>query len=180
MDHNVLTYLSLVPYMCVGELGQHWLRWWLVACSAPIHYLNQWWLVVNWTTRNKFPWNLRQNSNIFIQEHAFENVCQMAAILSRKRWVNTLMIGFAYMCQWTCPWFHIKMSHQYRKSHCGSYDRLISTMGFPILIRHHLYIESGPWSSLVHCLLPVRGQAVAWFNTDLLPIIPLGINFRNI
>ena len=26
-----------------------------------------------------------------------------------------------------------------------SYDRLISTMGFPILVRRHLYIESGPW-----------------------------------
>ena len=26
-----------------------------------------------------------------------------------------------------------------------SYDRLISTMGFPILVRQHLYIESGPW-----------------------------------
>ena len=25
-----------------------------------------------------------------------------------------------------------------------SYDRLISTMGFPILVRRHLYIESGP------------------------------------
>ena len=26
-----------------------------------------------------------------------------------------------------------------------SYDRLISTMGFPILVRWHIYIESGPW-----------------------------------
>ena len=26
-----------------------------------------------------------------------------------------------------------------------SYDRLISTLGFPILVRCHLYIESGPW-----------------------------------
>ena len=26
-----------------------------------------------------------------------------------------------------------------------SYDRLISTMGFPILVRQHLYIETGPW-----------------------------------
>ena len=25
------------------------------------------------------------------------------------------------------------------------YDRLISTMGFPILVRLHLYIDSGPW-----------------------------------
>ena len=30
-----------------------------------------------------------------------------------------------------------------------SYDRLISTMGFPILVRWHLYIESGPsWISM--------------------------------
>ena len=27
-----------------------------------------------------------------------------------------------------------------------SYGRLISTMGFPILVRWHLYIESGPWA----------------------------------
>ena len=26
-----------------------------------------------------------------------------------------------------------------------SYDRLISTMGFPILVRRYLYIQSGPW-----------------------------------
>ena len=29
-----------------------------------------------------------------------------------------------------------------------SSDRLISTMGFPILVRYHLYIESGPWWSI--------------------------------
>ena len=49
------------------------------------------------------------------------------------------------------PWFNIKMSsYQYRKSHCGDktiyYDRLISTMGFRILVKRHLYTESGPWS----------------------------------
>ena len=27
-----------------------------------------------------------------------------------------------------------------------SYGRLISTMGYPILVRRHLFIESGPWS----------------------------------
>ena len=31
-----------------------------------------------------------------------------------------------------------------------SYDRLISAMGFPILIRRYLYIESGPWLLHVH------------------------------
>ena len=69
--------------------------------------------------------------------------------------------GFAWDPWWWGPWtlntniyqspgplFNIKMSsYQYWKSHCGdrrSYDRLISTMGFPILVRRHLFIESGP------------------------------------
>ena len=33
---------------------------------------------------NKFQWNFIENSKLFIQENAFENVvCEMAAILSR-------------------------------------------------------------------------------------------------
>ena len=32
-----------------------------------------------------------------------------------------------------------------------SYDHLISTMGFPILVRRHLNIESGPWTSWGSC-----------------------------
>ena len=30
-----------------------------------------------------------------------------------------------------------------------SYDRLISTMSFPILVRRHLYIEPGPWNTTI-------------------------------
>ena len=37
-----------------------------------------------------------------------------------------------------------------------SYDRLISTMGFPIPVRRHLYIESGP-RIFVKCLFSVYG-----------------------
>ena len=32
-----------------------------------------------------------------------------------------------------------------------SYDRLISTMIFPTLVRWHLYIESGPWIRRLRC-----------------------------
>ena len=39
------------------------------------------------------------------------------------------------------PRFNIKMSsYQYRKSHCGD-KTIFSTMGFPTLLRRHLYIE---------------------------------------
>ena len=40
----------------------------LVAWPAPSHYLNQCWNIVNWTLSDKLQWNLKRNSNIFIQE----------------------------------------------------------------------------------------------------------------
>ena len=58
--------------------------------KAPSHYLNQYWLIVNRTFRNKLRWN----SKLFINENAFENVvCETAAILSRWKCLNVKMIG---------------------------------------------------------------------------------------
>ena len=57
-----------------------------VAYSVPSHYLNQCWVIVNWTLRNNFQWNFNQNTYIFIHENASEIiVCEMAAILSGGR-----------------------------------------------------------------------------------------------
>ena len=50
---------------------------WLSTCLVPSHYLNQWWLNVIYTIGNKFQWSLIRNTNIPIQENAFENnVCE--------------------------------------------------------------------------------------------------------
>ena len=52
-------------------------------------YLNQHWLIVNWTLMSKLHWNLNQNTKFFIHDNAYENaVCEMATILSRGRWVK--------------------------------------------------------------------------------------------
>ena len=84
-----LTHWGRVTHICVVDLGHHWFRQCYVACSAPSHYLNQCWNIVNWTFRNKLQWNFNLNSSIFIQEIAFENVaCKMASILSRPQWVD--------------------------------------------------------------------------------------------
>ena len=66
-----LTHLLLVPHICVSESGQHWLRWWVVAYSAPSHYLNQCWVIVNWTLSRKLQWNLNKNTKLFIGGNAF-------------------------------------------------------------------------------------------------------------
>ena len=73
-------------------INHHWFRQWLVAWPAPSHYLNHCWSIVNWTIRDTLQWNCYRNSNIFIQENAFENVIyemyEMASILSRPQCVH--------------------------------------------------------------------------------------------
>ena len=71
------------------ETLQYCLRQWLVACLVPSHYLNQYWLIVNWTLRNKLKWNSNQNTIFFVHDNTFKNVvCKMSAILCRRRWVK--------------------------------------------------------------------------------------------
>ena len=55
------------PYL-YQETG---LRLWLGTCSVPSHYLNQYWLIVNWTPRNKLQWNLNKNTNVFLSRKRF-------------------------------------------------------------------------------------------------------------
>ena len=47
------THLLSVPHICVNDLGQHWFKR-LVACSELSNYLNQCWLIVNWTRKKNF------------------------------------------------------------------------------------------------------------------------------
>ena len=44
-----------MPHICVCKLSTHWFRLWLVTCVAPSHYLNQCWLIVNWTFNSLAP-----------------------------------------------------------------------------------------------------------------------------
>ena len=75
VDAINLTHLTLVPHICVSEPGQHWFRWWLVAYSTVLsHYLNQCWVIVNRTLRNKPLCNFNKNSKLFINENASEDV----------------------------------------------------------------------------------------------------------
>ena len=100
-----LPHLPLEPHTCVSESSQHWFRYWLVAYSAPSHYLNQCWVIVNWTLREQSSVKLQPKCKLFIDENASENiVCEKAAILSREIWANwtsnnlrnvpCVMIGF--------------------------------------------------------------------------------------
>ena len=76
-----------VVYMCVSELGQHWFRQRLGACSAPSLCLNHCWLIVKTNQRI-----LNLNTGIFIQENTFEQiVCKIAGILSKLPVIKYLL-----------------------------------------------------------------------------------------
>ena len=80
---------TLVPHICAKGSGQHTSDNGLSPNSSPSHYLNQCWVIVNWTLRNELQLIFNQNTNLFIHENASEKfVCEMAAISSRERWVK--------------------------------------------------------------------------------------------
>ena len=95
-------------------IGSDCLDIWL----APSHYLNQCWIIVNWALKNKLQWNFNQNSYIFIQEYAFENIiCEMAAILSQPQEIldwslnsNTLALSDISLIK-TCVQHHCYYNH---------------------------------------------------------------------
>ena len=55
-----------VTHNCVSGLDSHCFRKWLVTCSAPSHYLNQWWIIIDWIIRNKFQCNSNQSAKSFV------------------------------------------------------------------------------------------------------------------
>ena len=63
----------------------------IMAChySAPSHYLNHCWVIVNCTLGNKLQWNSSQNTKLSTHENASENIfCEMPTVLSSGRWAK--------------------------------------------------------------------------------------------
>ena len=80
--------------------GSVLVRYSLVACSAPSHYLNPCWFTVNWTLTNKPQWNLNRNSNIFLAENASENVCKFSIVFLLFLWL--CLIWFPLLSYFSC------------------------------------------------------------------------------
>ena len=57
-----------------------WFRKWLVAWSAPSHYLNHCWIMVNWTLRNKFQGNRNQSVILSRPQCVDASNCQLTNI----------------------------------------------------------------------------------------------------
>ena len=70
-----------------------------------------------WTIGKKLQWNFNHNSNIFIQENAFEKViCQIEPILSLPQWVKMQFFFFedhTHMVEFAVPGGHFKNAYEF-------------------------------------------------------------------
>ena len=142
--------------------------------SAPSHYQNQCWNIVKRTLRNKLQWNFNRNSNIFIQEIAFESVvCEKAAILSRPQWVKLISKWSSDECQKTSLMI-VKID-----SDNGLVPAGIKPSHESILTKLYDAIRSRKYESLP-CIwkLHIWNQShLLWDNESFLPVeIPAGLN----
>ena len=95
-------------YLCVINLCHYWFRQWLVACSAPSHYLNQWCIIFIWTFRNKHQSNCIRNSKFsFMKMHLkmssgeWRPFCLDLNVLTRlvSSWpLMELLTSFKFLC----------------------------------------------------------------------------------
>ena len=111
----------------VSESGQQCFRYWPVAYSAPNHYLNQCWVIVNWALRNKLQWNFNQNTILFIHENASKKYrLRNGGHFVQGRWVNSL---------WRCE-------ATWRQRSCSA---LVHTINSLSIVRH----QTSTWINLV-------------------------------
>ena len=61
--------------------------------SARSHYINQCWVIVNWTLKNKLQWNFYQNKNVFFTEiHLKISLAKWRPFLVKGRWGKCFML----------------------------------------------------------------------------------------
>ena len=113
-NKDLLTHWDQVTHICVSKLTIIGSENGLTPRRCQRHYLKQ--NAAIWLIRNKFQWNLKRNSHIFIQQNAFEHiVCEMAAILSQAQcfkptesipWLLMSPYSALFYIHNPLPWWH--------------------------------------------------------------------------
>ena len=124
--------------------------------AVPSHYLNQCWLIVNWTPENSFHWNINQSKTNSIQENVLEDVVwKTAVILFLPQRVKSLWYNL-------CHPLRLKLSSPHH----------VLTVDDPVYFGHFhqcctLTVPVDPIGNK-SALAPNRRQAISWTKADQL------------
>ena len=142
-----------------------------------IIWTNAGWIIVNWTLANIFQWKFNQNTAIFIEENAHENiVCEMAFTLSRPQGVKVVLYITSLKIPTSGRTFYItgdrilreemcnvKYCSQLKNGYMDNFDSMIQSTN--IVARDHIY---APVNWVIINLgntispSPVRRLAIIW------------------
>ena len=64
-----------------------------------MNYMNKYWVFVDWTIESKFQWNSKKKPRklSFMKMHLNISFSEIAAILSRGRWVKLCVVQVTYL-----------------------------------------------------------------------------------
>ena len=113
LGFHELTYLPLVPYIYIYMRQRTWSALVeVMTCrmfGTYMQYVNQCWCIANWTLSDNIQWKSNQNTKLLIHESALVNVVwEMAAILSRVRWVTRSILHIVSEAE--LPWSSMSTS----------------------------------------------------------------------
>ena len=115
----------------------------------PSHSLNQCWVIVNWTPRNKLQWNFNQNTKIFIHKIISEIVIWGMMVILSQAWT-----------QWSaCCWWHAQI-------HCGKCFHVIMTSCMRISSMLMVLSDNKMNSYGTHCTNLIKSISTKINNTN--------------
>ena len=148
-----------------------------MAYSALSHYLNQCWIIVNSTPRNKLQRNFNQNTKFFIENVTKTIVCETAAILSKGRWVNcVLTYQPPYICQEQFHGHHVAQTDGPHMVLCTyNYDGqpcyiIWISQTYLHIIYWTAYTENRP---LYICTIQSLSVSLQWGHMSINPLGPI-------
>ena len=138
--------------------NHHWFRQWLVAWSAPSHYLNRCWHIVNWTLWHTFWWHPPEQPSL---SHRAPRVHKLGIIQSWPTLIGQTVTGEIITSEYFRKCFNqgvvcCVLTHWGRETH--------------ICVSNLTIIGSD------NTLSPGRRQAIIWNDAGILLIGPLGTN----
>ena len=123
------------------------------------HFLNQSWLIINWTLQH-IQWNSNQSTNIIFQENIFENICYPFDVFIFMSihcfvWVDPIVLSFFSFCALCFPG-----SSSVHISACTTSHKQSTMSLFSSSAAHAMRFASpqGAWCSLMNsyraCAVP--------------------------
>ena len=137
-----------------------------MAQTAPSHYLNECWNIVNWTLRNKLQWNFNRAIETFsLKKKAFENVVwKMSTILSRPQCVKIEMYSYIHnkdtSFAYNASLKHTRLLLRGRENHITSSIIILS-----MIIKYNKWLDM--WTGIIchgyEIGLPTSTSQIPWY-----------------